>query len=61
MNNYKLKQWLWKVIRSCKTNEQIRSAEQLVKNYEKNCRPDKSEVEIMKMFLSNQEVFISVA
>ena len=61
MNNYQLKQWLWKAIRSCKTNEQIRSAERLVKNYEKNCNAHKSEVEIMQMFLSNQEVFISVA
>lgn len=61
MNNYQLKKWLWKIIRSCKTNEQIRVAENLVKNYEKNCNAHKSEVEMMQMFLSNQEVFISVA
>ena len=61
MNSYQLKQWLWKVIRSCETKEQIRVAENLVKNYEKNCNAHISEVEIMKMFLSNQEVFISVA
>ena len=61
MNNYKLKKWLWKVIRSCKTNEQIRVAENLVKNYEKNYNAHESEVEMMQMFLSNQEGFISVA
>ncbi len=61
MNNYKLKKWLWKVIRSCKTNEQIRVAENLVKNYAKNCNAYESEVEMMQMFLSNQEVFINVA
>ena len=61
MKNYQLKKWLWKIIRSCKTNEQIRVAENLVKNYEKNCNAHKSEVEMMQMFLSNQEVFISVA
>ena len=61
MNNYQLKKWLWRVIRSCKTNEQIRVAENLVKNYEKNCNAHISEVEMMQMFLSNQEVFINVA
>ena len=61
MNNYNLKKWIWKVIRSCKTNEQIRVAENLVKNYEKNYTAHESEVEMMQMFLSNQEVFISVA
>ena len=61
MNNYNLKKWIWKVIRSCQTNEQIRVAENLVKNYEKNCNAHESEVEMMQMFLSNQEVFINVA